>query len=181
MPHSSKTNFIRTLPVKGTHHPSQNNTVRFRIKASRAEGPRHLHTNTACAHLWGLNWPFCGTLSAKNRQHSAEKPAEGLRCSGFRGFAVWVWGLGFRSIGFRVQVFGSLGFRVSGFRSSGFRVQVCGVWGFFDESGGDPRLYVCQAPCPFWVHFGSILGPFWVHSGSILGIHFRSPFWESEW
>ena len=34
------------------------------------------------------------------------------------------------------------------------------------------RSYVCQAPCPFWVHFGSILGPFWVHFGSILG-----PFW----
>ena len=45
------------------------------------------------------------------------------------------------------------------------------------------RLYVCQAPCPFWVHFGSILGPFWVHFGSILGpfwVHFGSilgPFW----
>ena len=37
------------------------------------------------------------------------------------------------------------------------------------------RLYVCQAPCPFWVHFESILGPFWVHFGSILGpfgVHF---------
>ena len=34
------------------------------------------------------------------------------------------------------------------------------------------RLYVCQAPCPFWVQFGSSLGPFWVHFGSILG-----PFW----
>ena len=38
------------------------------------------------------------------------------------------------------------------------------------------RLYVCQAPCPFRVHFGSILGPFgsilgpfWVHVGSIFG------------
>ena len=40
------------------------------------------------------------------------------------------------------------------------------------HSRGDPRLYVCQAPCPFWVHFGSILGPFWVHCGSIVG-----PFW----
>ena len=45
------------------------------------------------------------------------------------------------------------------------------------------RLYVCQAPCPFWVHFGSILGPFWVHFGSISGpfrVHFGSisgPFW----
>ena len=45
------------------------------------------------------------------------------------------------------------------------------------------RLYVCQAPCPFWVHFGSILGPFWVHFGSILGplwVHFGStlgPLW----
>ena len=45
------------------------------------------------------------------------------------------------------------------------------------------RLYVCQTPCPFWVHFGSILGPFWVHFGSILGpfwVHFGSilgPFW----
>ena len=45
------------------------------------------------------------------------------------------------------------------------------------------RLYVCQAPCPLWVHFGSILGPFWVHFGSILGpfwVHFGSilgPFW----
>ena len=49
------------------------------------------------------------------------------------------------------------------------------------------RLYVCQAPCPFWVHFRSILGPFWVHFGSIFGsilgpfwVHFGSilgPFW----
>ena len=45
------------------------------------------------------------------------------------------------------------------------------------------RLYVCQAPCPFWVHFGSILGPFWVHAGSMLGpcwVHVGSmlgPFW----
>ena len=49
------------------------------------------------------------------------------------------------------------------------------------------RLYVCQAPCPFWVHFGSILGPFWVHFGSILGpfwVHFGSilgPFWVHFW
>ena len=49
------------------------------------------------------------------------------------------------------------------------------------------RLYVCQAPCPFWVHFGSILGPFWVHFGSILGpfwVHFGSilgPFWGPFW
>ena len=48
---------------------------------------------------------------------------------------------------------------------------------------GDPRLYVCQTPCPFWVHFGSILGLFWVYFGSILGlfwVHFGSilvPFW----
>ena len=45
------------------------------------------------------------------------------------------------------------------------------------------RLYVCQAPCPFCIHFRSILGPFWVHFGSILGpfwVHFGSilgPFW----
>ena len=48
-------------------------------------------------------------------------------------------------------------------------------------------VYMCVAPCPFWVHFGSILGPFWVHFGSILGpfwVHFGSilgsilgPFW----
>ena len=61
------------------------------------------------------------------------------------------------------------------------------------QGGGDPRLYVCQAPNAFicvsssvsilgpfwvhlWVHFGSILGPFWVHFGSILG-----PFWGPFW
>ena len=49
------------------------------------------------------------------------------------------------------------------------------------------RLYVCQAPCPFWVHFGSILGPFWVHFGSILGplwVHCGSivgRFWVHFW
>ena len=58
-PFSSKTNFTRALPVRGTHHPSKNNVVRVCVKASRAEGPRRLHTNTACAHLWGLSWPFC--------------------------------------------------------------------------------------------------------------------------
>ena len=30
----------------------QNNTVRVRVKASRAEGRRRLHTNTAYAHFW---------------------------------------------------------------------------------------------------------------------------------
>ena len=42
------------------------------------------------------------------------------------------------------------------------------------------RLYVCQAPCPFWVHFGSILGPFWVHILGPFWVHFGSifgPFW----
>ena len=58
-PISSKTNFIRALPVRGTHHPSKNNIVRVCVKASRAEGPRRLHTNTACAHLWTLSGPFC--------------------------------------------------------------------------------------------------------------------------
>ena len=49
-PFSSKTNFIknqfhqRPLPVRGTHHPSKNNIVRVCVKASRAEGPRRLHT-----------------------------------------------------------------------------------------------------------------------------------------
>ena len=64
-PISSKTNFIRALPVRGTHHPSKNNIVRVCVKASRAEGPRRLHTNTACAHL------------LEGRQCSAERPAEG--------------------------------------------------------------------------------------------------------
>ena len=53
-PISSKTNFIRALPVRGTHHPSKNNTVRVCVKASRAEGPRRLHTNTACAQGFGF-------------------------------------------------------------------------------------------------------------------------------
>ena len=58
-PISSKTNFIRALPVRGTHHPCKNNIIRVRVKASRAFGPRRLHTNTVYAHLWGLSWPFC--------------------------------------------------------------------------------------------------------------------------
>ena len=37
------------------HHPSKNNIDRVCVKASRAEGPRRLHTNTANAHLWGLS------------------------------------------------------------------------------------------------------------------------------
>ena len=61
-PISSKTNFIRALPVRGTH-----NIVRICVKASRADGPRRLHTNTACAHLWTLSGPFCWTLPAFGR------------------------------------------------------------------------------------------------------------------
>ena len=37
--------------------PSRNNMVRVCVKASRAEGPRRIHTNTAYAHLWGFNHP----------------------------------------------------------------------------------------------------------------------------
>ena len=37
--------------------PSKNNIVRVCVKASRAEGPRRLHTNTAYAHLWGFSRP----------------------------------------------------------------------------------------------------------------------------
>ena len=59
-----------------------------------------------------------------------------------------------------------------------------------NQSMGDPRLYVCQAPnaficvspCgsifgPFLVHFGSIFGPFLIHFWSIFGpflVHFWS-------
>ena len=64
-----KTNFIRDQfhqkPISSS--PSKNNILRVCVKASRAEGPRRLHANTAYAHLWGLNRPFC----------SAERPAEG--------------------------------------------------------------------------------------------------------
>ena len=38
---------ISSLPVRRTHHQSKNNTVRVCVKASWAEGPRRLHTNTA--------------------------------------------------------------------------------------------------------------------------------------
>ena len=64
-PFSSKTNFIknqfhqRPLPVRGTHHPSKNNIVRVCVKASRAEGPRRLHTNTAYAPPLESQPPFC--------------------------------------------------------------------------------------------------------------------------
>ena len=63
-PLSSKTNFIRDQfhqkPISSdTTSPSKNNIVRVCVKASRAEGPRRLHTNTAYAHLWGLSRPFC--------------------------------------------------------------------------------------------------------------------------
>ena len=48
-PLSSKTNFIKNQfhqkPISSEHFLS--------------EGPRRLHTNTACAHFWGLSWPFC--------------------------------------------------------------------------------------------------------------------------
>ena len=53
-PFSSKTNFIRALPVRGTHHPSKNNKVRVCVKASWAEGPRRFHTYTACAQGFGF-------------------------------------------------------------------------------------------------------------------------------
>ena len=39
--------------------PSKNNIDRVCVKASRAEGLRRLHTNTAYAHLWGLRRPLC--------------------------------------------------------------------------------------------------------------------------
>ena len=66
--------------------------------------------------------------------------------------------------------------------SKGFILWSC-QFSWAQEGLGDPRLCVCQVPCPNWVHFGSILGPFWVHFGSILGpfwVHFGSilgPFW----
>ena len=39
----------------------QNNIVREKnfVKESPAEGRRRLHKNTAYAHLWGFNRPFC--------------------------------------------------------------------------------------------------------------------------
>ena len=60
-PFSSKTNFIKnqfhqSTLSEGPCETVKNNIVRVCVKASRAEGPRHLHTNT-CAHLWGLSWP----------------------------------------------------------------------------------------------------------------------------
>ena len=65
-----KTNFIKNhfhqkpFPSKTTfigdhHHKRNNNKVRVCVKASRAFGPRRLHTNKAFAHLWGLSRPFC--------------------------------------------------------------------------------------------------------------------------
>ena len=81
-----KTNFIRALPVRGTHHPSKNNIVRVCVKASRAEGPRRLHTNTAYAHLLGLSWPFCWTLPARRPAMFSRKVRWGSKggCLGFR-------------------------------------------------------------------------------------------------
>ena len=58
-PLSSKTIFIKNHFLSEGPTTRANNIVRVCVKASRAEGPRRLHTNTACAHLWGLNRPFC--------------------------------------------------------------------------------------------------------------------------
>ena len=78
----------KTLPVRGTHHPSKNKIIRVCVKASRAEGPRRLHTNTACAHLGVSTGLFCWTLPAEGRQCSPERPAEGpkvgVQVLGFR-------------------------------------------------------------------------------------------------
>ena len=51
------------------------NIVRVSVKASPAEGRRHLHTNTACVRLLGFNGPSCGA-----------SPVLGFRGSGVLGF-----------------------------------------------------------------------------------------------
>ena len=57
--------------------PNKNNVDRVWVKASRAEGPRRLHPNTAYAHLWGLAGLSAEHCPPEGRQCSAERSVEG--------------------------------------------------------------------------------------------------------
>ena len=54
--------FIRNhfhLPVRGTHHfRSKTNIVRVLCESRGPKAVRRLHTDAACAHLWGQSWTF---------------------------------------------------------------------------------------------------------------------------
>ena len=70
---------------------TKNKRVCVCVKASRAEGPRRLHTNTAYAHLWGFS-----------RLSSQTSPAFGDVWLESR-LKVQRWGFRVQGFGFRVQ------------------------------------------------------------------------------
>ena len=72
---------LLSLRTRSQSPPSKNNIVRVCVKASRAEGPRRLHTNTAYAHLWGLSRPSNQTSPADvvNTRLTRNKPSKTTR------------------------------------------------------------------------------------------------------
>ena len=94
-PLSSKTKFIRALPVRGTHHPSKNN-IPCLVWKRRGPSARDTFTQTRLVPTLGVSAGlFCWTLPAEGRQCSAERPAEGPKVGllglGFFGESGFWW------------------------------------------------------------------------------------------
>ena len=85
-PISSKTNFIRALPVRGTHHPSKNNKVRVFLEGvagRRPATPSHKHG--LCPPL-GSQLAFFLNIAGRRLAMFSKKARWGSKsgCLGFR-------------------------------------------------------------------------------------------------
>ena len=96
-PPTKKDRFWHQLPPlspRGLRQSRMSGTTRGKnIVCVSAEGKRRLHKNTACAHLWGFNRPFCLA------ERPVETPKVGVLVFGvfkvFRVFRVFgAYGLG---------------------------------------------------------------------------------------